>query len=69
MYYTSLDLMTNSIFEVNVEIAIHEIIHGLGFVDDYFSTFYDSYTGESYNTSNTYNSYTSIYLTTPRVIN
>lgn len=46
--------MTNSVFETNVEIAVHEFIHGLGFVDDYFLSYYDSFTGESYNTLTTY---------------
>jgi hypothetical protein len=45
MFYTQLSDMTDSIFESNTEIAIHETIHGLGFVDDYFDTFYDSVTG------------------------
>lgn len=46
--------MTHSVFENNLETAIHEIIHGLGFIDDYFSSYYDSVTGEDYNTSNSY---------------
>ncbi|CAD8097701.1 unnamed protein product [Paramecium sonneborni] len=69
MYYTSLDKMTNSVFESNVEIAVHEVIHGLGFIDDYFISFYDSFTGESYNTSNSYIQSDVTYLSTPRVTN
>lgn len=69
MHYSKLDKMTNSIFEANLETAIHEVIHGLGFIDDYFTSFYDSYTGNSYNTSNIFYSFSASYLSTPRVTN
>lgn len=44
MFYTDIIGMTDTKFEAAVEIAIHEIIHGLGFVSNYFSIYYDSYT-------------------------
>ncbi|CAK72834.1 unnamed protein product (macronuclear) [Paramecium tetraurelia] len=69
IYYSKLSEMTDSLFENNVETAVHEIIHGLGFVDDYFFRYYDSVTGESYNTSNSYTVSKVIYLSTPRVTN
>ncbi|CAD8138790.1 unnamed protein product [Paramecium pentaurelia] len=67
--YSKLSEMTNSLFENNVETAVHEVIHGLGFVDDFFSSYYDSVTGESYNSSNSYTVSKVIYLSTPRVTN
>lgn len=61
--------MTDSLFENNVETAVHEIIHGLGFIDDFFPSYYDSVTGESYNSTNSYTISKVIYLSTPRVVN
>lgn len=67
MYFTDLAGMTDAKFEAAIETAIHEIIHGLGFVSKYFSIFYDSYTAKAYKTE-TYSVNTLIYLQTPRIV-
>lgn len=70
LYYSKIDSLTNSIFESNIETAIHEITHGLGFIDDYFSKFYDSVTGVKYDTNNFFTDSTGTkYLSTPRILN
>ena len=70
LYYSKIDSLTNSIFESNIETAIHEITHGLGFIDDYFSKFYDSVTGAKYSTDNSFKSADGIiFLSTPRILN
>ncbi|CAK60451.1 unnamed protein product (macronuclear) [Paramecium tetraurelia] len=69
IFYSGLDEMTNTVFEGNVETAVHEIIHGLGFTDDFFNTYYDSITGNSYKSSNSFTTFQTIFLSTPRVTN
>lgn len=70
IYYSNIDKLTNAVFEANLETAIHEITHGLGFVDEYFSKFYDSVTGAKYSTGNSFKSDEGIiFLSTPRILN
>lgn len=70
IYYSNIDKLTNAIFEANLETAIHEITHGLGFVDEYFSKFYDSVTGTKYSTGTSFKSADGIiFLSTPRILN
>jgi hypothetical protein len=68
MNYTDLKSLTDSSFEGYVEAAIHEITHGLGFIDEYFSKFYDSVNGSSYESPPTFTLNNIIYLSTPRII-
>lgn len=48
MAYSDITSLTNTGFESQLATAIHEIIHGLGFVDELISSFYDFETGEKY---------------------
>lgn len=45
MYYTNVINTTNVEFELSMETAIHELTHALGFIDNFFSLYYDSVTG------------------------
>jgi hypothetical protein len=40
--------LSNADFEANVAVAVHEMIHGLGFISDLFPYFYDSVNGTVY---------------------
>lgn len=52
MFFTDLAGMTDAKFEAALETAIHEMIHGLGFVSDYFGIYYDSSTAKAYTDEN-----------------
>ncbi|CAK78848.1 unnamed protein product (macronuclear) [Paramecium tetraurelia] len=69
MNYTKIDKNNKIIYESNLESAIHEIIHGLGITYDYFSKYYDSVTGKTYELPNFYKQDNVTYLSTPRLIN
>ncbi|CAD8047317.1 unnamed protein product [Paramecium sonneborni] len=69
MNYTKIDKTNKIIYESNLESAIHEIIHGLGFTQDYFSKYYDSVTSKQYEYPNYYKQNNITYLSTPRLIN
>lgn len=54
MATVNLNSISDVDFQDNVLTAIHEMTHALGFLPDYFNTFYDSVSGETYVDGNLY---------------
>lgn len=57
MATVNLNSLSDVEFQDSVLTAIHEMTHALGFLPDYFNTFYDFVSGEGYVDGNIYTSY------------
>ncbi|CAD8142973.1 unnamed protein product [Paramecium octaurelia] len=68
MAYSQVSTLTNAGFESQLATAVHEIIHGLGFVEDLFNQFYDSVTGEVYPDGGMIQDGDVVKIITPRVL-
>ncbi|TNV70803.1 hypothetical protein FGO68_gene6814 [Halteria grandinella] len=68
MAYSDPTTLTNVGFEAQLATAVHEMLHGLGFVSDLFSKFYDSVDGTVYTNSSSTDANSVILLQTPRVV-
>ncbi|CAD8076722.1 unnamed protein product [Paramecium sonneborni] len=68
MAYTDVGTLTNAGYEAQIATAVHEIIHGLGFVEDLFDKYYDSVTGEIYENGGKTVDNGVVNIITPRVV-
>jgi len=69
IHYSDLDNMNSIKFEYSVSTAIHEIIHGLGFISALYPYYIDHNTMKSYDNVTYYDDLKRMVLNTPRLTN